>query len=102
MAKLPNQKKKYQEPVIPEEPVKEEEKPAEAVAAAPAQQEATTIYTLPVKCISEPGIFMQPNGTPVMIMPLLAGAQRPEFMNVPAAPVVEAPVETGKKKKSRK
>ena len=52
--------------------------------------------------VIKPGIYMQPNGTPVMIMPLLAGAQRPEFMNVPAAPVVEAPVETGKKKKNRK
>ena len=49
--------------------------------------------------IIKPGIYMQPNGKPVMIMPLLAGAQKPEFMNVPAAPVVEAPVQTGKKKR---
>ena len=49
--------------------------------------------------IIKPGVYMQPNGKPVMIMPLLAGAQKPEFMNVPAAPVVEAPVQNGKKRK---
>ena len=52
--------------------------------------------------IIKPGIYMQPNGKPVMIMPLLAGAQKPAFMNTPApAPVVEAPVCTGKNKKRK-
>ncbi len=49
--------------------------------------------------IIKPGIYMQPNGKPVMIMPMLAGAQKPEFMNIPAAPVAEVPVQTGKKRK---
>lgn len=52
--------------------------------------------------IIKPGVYMQPNGKPVMIMPLLAGAQRPEFMGPVAAPVVEQPVETGKKKKKNR
>lgn len=107
MAKLPNVRKNYQEAVIPEpvaEEVKEEEK---TMASAPVSAKPNytvapnTVYSLPVKCVSEPGVFMQPNGVPVMVMPMVpvtvqAPQPMPEMIHVEPtpAPVVEevAPV----------
>ena len=58
-------------------------------------------FRFPVKQgMIKPGVYMQPNGKPMMIMPLLAGAQRAEFMPNPT-PVVEQPVEICKKKRRK-
>lgn len=39
------------------------------------QPQVPVVYQIPLQCISQPGVFMQPNGQPVMIMPMVAGTQ---------------------------
>lgn len=63
--------------IDPDEPVDQsifnkEEKQAAAAAFAPPAG-----YQIPLQCISQPGVFLQPNGQPIMIMPMIAGAQYP-------------------------
>ncbi len=63
-------------------------------------------YRVPLQCITQPGIFMQPNGQPVMVMPMqfMAQQQGPVAPQPqPAQPVVAqnvvaAPVEPVKEK----
>ncbi|MBQ9729249.1 MAG: hypothetical protein IJV80_00355 [Clostridia bacterium] len=91
MRKLPNVRKNYEEPVIiPEEP---DEEPAQEQAQV--QEQAQAVYTLPVQCLNAPAVFMQPDGTPIMVMPLVKTVNVP----APAQPqqepmnVVEGPVQ---------
>ena len=48
----------------------------------------------------QPGIYMQPNGQPVMIMPMIAGMNTPTGKPVPPTPPVEEV--PAKKRKKRK
>ncbi|MBQ8884832.1 MAG: hypothetical protein IJY62_00435 [Clostridia bacterium] len=48
----------------------------------PVSQEG---YYVPLGCITQPAVFMQPNGTPVMVMPMVAGPAP-----APVAPVAPA------------
>lgn len=86
MRKLPNVRKNYEEPVIvPEEPEEEAKEETAAVAAQPAQvQPKQMVYAMPVQCLHTPAVFMQPDGTPIMVMPLVPTAYVP-------APKYEAP-----------
>ncbi|MBQ4269025.1 MAG: hypothetical protein IJB97_05180, partial [Clostridia bacterium] len=59
----------------------EEEPEVEQPKKAPA-------YRVPIQCISQPGVFMQPNGRPVMVMPM-------QYMNAPTAIQATAPVAGG-------
>lgn len=73
MCRLPNVKGK-----VAEEPTAESEEAEGAVAAENANQPealAPAMYHIPLQCISQPGVFMQPNGQPVLIMPMIAGTQ---------------------------
>lgn len=84
MCRLPNVKG-----AVAEEPQAEASSEAEdEPAAAAAEQQAASqpapqpvpqppIYRIPLQCISQPGVYMQPNGQPVMVMPMVAG---PQFM----------------------
>ena len=38
--------------------------------------DAQSGYHVPISCISNPGVFMQPNGQPIMVMPMIAGPQK--------------------------
>lgn len=62
--RLPNVKGKLPEPVKETEP---------APAAAPAVP--ANGYHIPLQCITQPAVFMQPNGQPIMVMPMMAGAR---------------------------
>ena len=73
MCRLPNVKGK-----VAEEPTAESEEAEGAVEAENANQPealAPAMYHIPLQCISQPGVFMQPNGQPVLIMPMIAGTQ---------------------------
>lgn len=73
MCRLPNVKGK-----VAEEPTAESEETEGAVEAENANQPealAPAMYHIPLQCISQPGVFMQPNGQPVLIMPMIAGTQ---------------------------
>lgn len=48
----------------------------------------------------QPGVYMQPNGQPVMIMPMIAGMNTPTGKPVPPTPPVEEV--PAKKRKKRK
>lgn len=107
MCRLPNVKGK----VVEEEPAEGEESeeydpfaPQSAGAAADEGNEgaavagepapAPVIYRVPLQCISQPGVFMQPNGQPVMMMPMIAGPQTmpvPPVQAPPAPPAEPAP-----------
>lgn len=41
-------------------------------------------YHVPLTCVTEPGVFMQPNGQPVMVMPMIAGPKQAPVMAVPS------------------
>ena len=59
----------------------------EEVAAVPAQKPVKPAsYRIPLSGLTEPAIFLQPNGQPLMVMPKLAGAQ-PAPMYAPPAPM---------------
>ena len=58
-----------------------EEEPVQEAPKTPA-------YRVPIQCISQPGVFMQPNGRPVMVMPM-------QYMNVPTAIQATQPVVGG-------
>ena len=45
-------------------------------------------YRVPIQCISQPGVFMQPNGRPVMVMPM-------EYMNAPTRVQATQPAPMG-------
>ena len=83
----------------------------EPKAQETAQQPVQPSYRIPLQCITRPGVFMQPNGQPVMVMPMQNGQpvmyQTPETaMPVPVpAPIpmpapVPAPVQTEKKEET--
>lgn len=38
--------------------------------------DAQSGYHVPISCIKNPGVFMQPNGQPIMVMPMIAGPQK--------------------------
>lgn len=111
MCRLPNVKGKVTEEVKQEKVVGEEEveidlnRPVaakakatnaetfgneEAAATTPAAVSSTApavapaMYHIPLQCISQPGVFMQPNGQPVMMMPMVAGPQIMPPMAPPA------------------
>lgn len=77
MARLPNDRENH---------IVEYENPAQAqnvnccgVNVIPCAQG----YHVPINCIAEPGVFMQPNGQPIMVMPMLAGARPAPQMVAP-------------------
>lgn len=85
-----------------EEAAQTEEQPAEVV-----QPYVMPAYRVPLQCITQPGIFLQPNGMPVMVMPMQRGYALPVGAATPtqlttaaatptAAPIIPqpAPVET--------
>lgn len=47
----------------------------------------------------QPGVYMQPNGQPVMIMPMIAGMHTPTGKPVPPAPPAPQSAPTKKKRK---
>ena len=89
MAKLPGEKKA----VATAEPVETlEETPAEAPAEeAPVEEGVRKIEVLPAKYkyVDAPAIYLQPNGQPIMVMPMMEVVE----VEAPAEePVAEAPV----------
>ena len=60
-----------------------EESPAAAAQETPANVPA--MYHVPLQCITQPAVFMQPNGQPVMVMPMIAGPQMMPPAPMPAA-----------------
>jgi len=65
---------------------------AESVAQQPVQPS----YRIPLQCITRPGVFMQPNGQPVMVMPMQNGQpvmyQTPEQAAMPVQTPTPAPM----------
>ncbi len=68
----------------------------EPKAEETAQQPAQPSYRIPLQCITRPGVFMQPNGQPVMVMPMQNGQpvmyQTPEQAVAPVQAPVPAPM----------
>ena len=42
-----------------------------------ANENVPAMYHVPLQCITQPAVFMQPNGQPIMVMPMIAGPQMP-------------------------
>ncbi len=62
-----------------------------AEAAAPeAPANVPAMYHIPLQCITQPAVFMQPNGQPVMVMPMIAGPQMMAPMQPQTPPAPEA------------
>lgn len=55
----------------------EAEDVAEQPVEQPQQYVMPPVYRVPLQCITQPGIFLQPNGTPVMVMPMQRAAALP-------------------------
>ena len=78
MCRLPNVKGKVVEE--PSEQAAEtsdeyDEDETSASEQAPAEQPQLPVYQIPLQCVTQPGVYMQPNGQPIMIMPMIAGPQ---------------------------
>lgn len=88
--RLPNLKGKAAKEVATEEAALSEpvlQQPAyiqslPANAPVPVSQNG---YYVPLQCITQPAVFMQPNGMPVMVMPMIAAAQPMPPMGQPAS-----------------
>lgn len=46
-----------------------------------ANENVPAMYHVPLQCITQPAIFMQPNGQPIMVMPMIAGPQMPPMQS---------------------
>ena len=67
-------------------------KEAAEIKAVPAQNTAKLgAYRVSLGTVSQPGVFMQPNGQPLMVMPMVAGAQTAPMYQQPT----QAPVANG-------
>lgn len=83
MCRLPNVKGKVAE--TESENGDESEEVTADVTEESVQNVPPPVWQFPVQCINQPGIFMQPNGQPIMIMPMMMGPQATQ-MNAYANP----------------
>ncbi len=81
MCRLPNVKGNPAE--VSEEASVAEEATDNNASATPnaaketANENVPAMYHVPLQCITQPAVFMQPNGQPIMVMPMIAGPQMP-------------------------
>lgn len=89
MRKLPNDRDNfvvnYETPVEPEQPA-----PVQFYPCSAPKKGAS--YHVPLACVTEPGVFMQPNGQPILLMPMIAGPRQMPAMGAPVNPEQPAPV----------
>ena len=90
MGKFPLLKKKYREATPA--PVAEDEDEEEVAEEEPTATAPVTFNAPVLDFITAPGVYMQPNGTPVMVMPMVE--QAPAKATPAPAPAPAAPVAT--------
>lgn len=75
MRKLPNDRNNF---VVNYETAKEQ-----PFCCQYATSKKDASYHVPLACVTEPGVFMQPNGQPVLLMPMIAGPRQMPAMGAP-------------------
>ena len=66
-------KTKAQQPAAAEDKQEESTETAQTAQTEVLQPYMSPAYRVPLQCITQPGIFLQPNGIPVMVMPMQRG-----------------------------